>query len=345
MLVGAMAHFKSRISVALVSWSKRRSLRAATVLVALAFRSATAQQLGYKLLGSAGIDAGVQPPAGLAIVEQTLHYHATQVRNRDGDVVPIDGLTMNATGSALGVSYTSKRRSTPYLTFALGLPIASIHVSSDNPAASLNGFGFSDVFVQPIKVGWRERRFDVVTAYVVYVPSGHYEPLGNANVGRGYWTHQLSIGGALFADSTRRQRMSALVSYEQNTRKRGIDIRRGNMLQVQGGAGANVLPVVVVGLAGYALWQVSPDRGADIPPVLRNERTRAFGLGPELGIAIPRWTTQVTLRVEGELGVRSRPDGVAIAVNVAYLVRHLTAPSRAAGAAPRTTRSPRSSTG
>jgi hypothetical protein len=287
--------------------------------LALAVNAATAQQLGNKLLGSAGIDAGAQPPPGLAIVDQSLHYGASELLDRQGNKVPIVGLEMRATGSALGASYTSKTKGAPYLTFAIGMPVASIHVNSDNPASSLSGFGFADLFVQPVKVGWRARRFDVVTAYALYAPTGHFEPRGGGSTGRGYWTHQLSLGGAVYADSLKRYRASALASYELNTRKRGIDIRRGDMLQAQGGAGAAVRRTVTIGLAGYALWQVTPDRGTDIPPTLRDERSRAFGLGPEVDVIIPRWRTRVAARVEHEVGVRSRPRGEVIALGVSYL--------------------------
>jgi hypothetical protein len=295
-------------------------------MLVLPLRTVTAQQLGYKLLGSAGIDAGVQPPPGLAIVGQTLHFSASEIRDRQGTIVPIDGLSIEATGSALGVSYTTKTKRAPYLTFAAGLPVASIRVSSDNPAASLNGYGFSDLFVQPIKVGWRQPRFDVVTAYMVYAPTGHFEPK-SAGPGRGYWTHQLSLGGALFADSTKTHRLSALASYERNTRKRGIDIRRGDMFQIQGGAGAGVHKLATLGVAGFALWQVTPDKGADIPATLRGGRTRVFGLGPEVDVTIPQWQTRVALRAERELGVTSRPRGKVIALGAAYLARG--APRRA----------------
>lgn len=287
------------------------------MLGALALQPAEAQQLGYKLLGSVGIDAGALAPPGLALIDQSIHYGSSQLRDRDGNVVPIAGLRIAATGSALGVAYTTKTRAAPYLTFAVGAPVASIHVSTDNPAASLNGFGFADLVVQPIRVGWRQRRFDVVTGYVVYAPTGHFEPRGGANLGNGYWTHQVSVGGAV-RDSAQTFRASALASYEMNTRKRGIDIRRGNMLQMQGGAGATVRKIFTVGLAGYALWQVTPDRGADIPPALRHERSRTFGLGPEGDVTIPNWKTRVSLRVEPEFGVRSRPRGQVIALDVSY---------------------------
>ncbi len=293
-------------------------------VLALGARSLAAQQLGYKLLGSAGIDAGVQAPVGITVMDQSLRYDADQLRDREGNVIPIAGLGIAGTGSSFGASYTVKPKNAPYLSFALGIPVASIRVNSDQPAASLNGFGFADLFVQPIKVGWSGRRFDVVGGYMVYIPTGHFEPKTGVSPGQGYWTHQLSTGGALYLDSTRGSRISALASYDENTRKRGIDVRRGNMFQIQGGAGAAVHRFVMFGAAGYALWQVTPDRGSDIPPSLLGQRSRVFGLGPEIDVTIPRWRVYVPLRIEREFGVTSRPKGQVIALGVYW---H---PSRAA---------------
>jgi hypothetical protein len=304
-----------------------RCTGAAAILVTSAASTLDAQQLGYKLLGSAGINAGVQPPAGLALIDNLLHYSSTELRGRNGEVVPIDGLDISATGMAVGASLTTEIKHSTFLTFALGLPLARIHVSSDEPAASINGFGFSDVFIQPLKLGRRSPHFDVVTAYMVYAPTGKFEPRGGGT-GRGYWTHQLSLGGALFADTTRASRISALASYEINSRKRGIDIRRGDLIQIQGGAGVGVAKVLTVGVASFALWQVTADHGADIPPSLRGQWSRAFGVGPEVNVAIPSWRTRFDLRAERELGVRSRPKGTVVAFTAAYSI-----PRRSRGAA------------
>jgi hypothetical protein len=63
------------------------------------------------------------------------------------------------------------------------------------------------------------------------------------------------------------------------------------------------------GVAAYALWQVRPDRGVDIPPVLRGARDRAYGLGPEVAAMIKPIHSQIRARYEWDLGVRSRPRG------------------------------------
>ena len=57
-----------------------------------------------------------------------------------------------------------------------------------------------------------------------------------------------------------------------------------------------------------------------VPPSLRGERTRVFGLGPEVDVIIPRWQTRVALRAEHELGVTSRPQGNVISLSAAYFV-------------------------
>lgn len=295
-------------------------MRGWVFLLLLAGRAlAGQQQLGYKLLGSAGIDAGVQSMPGLFVIDRVLDYSAGELRDRQGNVVPIDGLDIHAIGNGLGAAYTMKARGAPYLSFAFAVPVARIQVNSDEPAASINGYGFGDVFVQPVKAGWRARRFDVVGAYMLYIPTGRFEPRSGRGPGSGYWTNQVSAGGALFADSARTMRASALASLEVNSRKRGIDIRRGDMFQVQGGAGATVKKIVTIGVAGFALWQVTPDRGTELPPKLRGLRSRTYGLGPEVNVMIPRWKTRAEFRVEEEFAVTSRPRGRVIAVGLSWL--------------------------
>jgi len=300
--------------------SRARVIAVGAVIVVFANATlAHAQQLGYKLLGGAGIDAGVQPPAGLAIIDRVLHYRSTELRGRDGEVVPIDGLDIKATGMALGASFTTQLQHETFLTFSLAFPLARLRVNSDQPTASINGFGFADMFVQPLRVGWRHPLFDVATAYNVYVPTGKFEPR-RGGVGAGHWTHQFSLGGALFLDTTRTGRLSAMASYETNTRKRGIDIRRGDLIQIQGGAGVGVAKGLTVGVASFAMWQVTANRGADIPATLRGQWSRAFGVGPEVIAVIPSWSTKIELRIERELGVKSRPKGQVIAFNASYLM-------------------------
>ncbi|MGH7554645.1 MAG: transporter, partial [Longimicrobiales bacterium] len=103
-----------------------------------------------------------------------------------------------------------------------------------NPQIGIDASGLGDLFVQPVKLGGRFDRVDIVGSYAFYAPTGHFEA-ERLSIGRGYWTHEFSAGGAVYLDRERTRRFSVLASYDINQRKRDIDIARGNTFQIQGG--------------------------------------------------------------------------------------------------------------
>lgn len=283
-----------------------------------ASRPAHAQELGHKLLGAVGANAGTQPAPGLYVLDRLVVYRARQLRDRDGDPLPIESLEIDVAANVLGVSWTRALGRRSFFTAAFGAPVARVDVSADHPQIAVDASGFGDLFVQPLRLGWRLDDFDVVAGYTFYAPTGRFEPR-SLSVGRGYWTHQLSVGGAYHADRARMRRVSLLASYDMNRRKQGIDIRRGRSIQVQGGAGSHVIGPIDAGLAGFAIWQVTDNGGADLPDAVRGARTRAFGLGPEIGVSIPAIRARVDLRTEWELDVHSRQDGWIVVVGATHL--------------------------
>lgn len=278
-----------------------------------------AQDLGHRIPGAVGIDAGTQSAPGLSILYRLLSYEANKSRDRNGNLLPIEGLDLDALANSFGLSLTLKPRRAPYLTASIAAPISRITVNSTNPLVGVDRFGFGDIYVVPIKVGWRWPHADLVTSYAFYAPTGHFSLSGEKGVSSGEWTHQLSLGGAGFWGSARQNRASALASYFISQKKRGIDITRGNILQIQGGAGAVVFSPVTLGVAFYALWQTTDDRGKDLPPALRGARDRVYGLGPEAVATIAAIRTRIDLRYEWDFGVRSRPQGSVFTIGLSFV--------------------------
>lgn len=282
-------------------------------------RSQAQQNLGHKVLGTLGLEAGSQPEPGIYVADQVAFYSANRLVDRNGHSIPV-GLDLDAFANGLGVAgvFHLPWLST-YLNVAIAIPIAHVSLNTDRPEASIDRFGLADLYVQPLKLGWRLRQLDLVAGYAFYAPTGRTEPGGNDGVGRGYWANEFSAGGTVFLDRARAWHLSALASYDLNGRKRGIDITRGDTIQIQGGAGVTLVRLVDVGLAGFAQWQVRDDRGADLPPAIRGARDQSFGLGPEVDIRLPPIRSQLTLRFVRDLSVKSRPQGqifvVAVAVN------------------------------
>ena len=291
-----------------------RSLLPLSLLVACSTAGAQVQ-LGHKLLGTLGIDAATQPEPGVYLALRAVQFRSDQLRDREGNVVPID-FRLLARGAALGAARTVTLGRGTFLTFAASVPVARISSGVDDPRVSIDRAGLSDLYLMPFRFGWRSGRFDQTVSYGLYAPTGQFEPRGS--VGRGHWTHQLSAGGAAYFDPKRRHRASALLSWDYNTRKRGIDFTRGSTVQLQGGVGVGVGALGTAGIAGYALRQVSDDRGADLPDALRGLRERVYGLGPEVQLVLPRLRMKVELRAMFDVGARARPSGDVLAGGVTY---------------------------
>jgi len=274
--------------------------------------SAQVADLGHRLPGGIGLDAGSQADQGLYIGDRVAWFASDTVKNRSGATVPIPGFDLDAYAEVLGVTGVVRIGSV-YAGMGFAVPVARISVSADQPQASVDRFGLADTLLEPLRVGARLHRCDVVAAYSLYVPTGQIAQQG---VGRPQWAHQISAGGTVFGDDHRGLRASALASYVINHRKLDIDIRRGDTFQIQGGAGTRILRIVDLGVAGYALWQVTDDTGSALPAPLRGTRERAFGLGPELDVALPPLASRLTARFEWDLDGRARPIGTILVVGI-----------------------------
>ena len=280
-------------------------------------RRADAQDLGHKLPGLIGLDAGRIPQPGLYAIDRVVWYEADQVRDRAGNRIPVGDLGLLGISNAAGLSYTFQRGSRSF-TATVAAPLTRLKLDiHDRPEASVDRFGLGDIYIQPARVGWRRDQVDLVGSYGLYLPTGTSPLAGGSGLSAGHVTNEFSAGGTIFADRNRTAFLTALASYDLNLRKRGVDITRGDTLQVQGGAGARLLNgVVEAGLAFHGLWQVRDDRGADLPGVLRGARDRIYGLGPDVAVLVQSIQSQVRVRYEWDMGVRSRPQGRLLVVGL-----------------------------
>lgn len=276
------------------------------------------QQLGQKVLGGLGLKAGAQPRAGLYVADRALFYNANQLVGRDGAFLPV-GLDLDAFGNGLGVFAAIKLPIlSAYLDVAVSVPVASVRINTQNPLASIDRSGLGDLYVQPFKLGWRFPHFDVVGGYAFYAPTGQAR-IGTTGVGRGHWTHELSLGGTVYFDKARTWHLSAISNYDINTRKQDIDLKRGSTFQIQGGAGKTLFRIVDVGVAAYTEWQTTDDSGSALPVALQGVRERTLGIGPEIDVLIPKLRTLVTFRYMHDLIVRARPKGQIFVVGLTVL--------------------------
>src|ERR1700757_4190642 len=132
-----------------------------------------AQDLGHKLPGLLGLDAGRIPEPGLYLVNRIAIYEAEKLRDRNGNLVPTAPFNLLVRSYAFGVSYTTKTsRNSMFLTMTAGGPISQVKLNTENrPELGIDRLGLGDPYIQPFRLGWRKRRFDVVTSYSIYLPT------------------------------------------------------------------------------------------------------------------------------------------------------------------------------
>jgi hypothetical protein len=293
--------------------ARRASLGLLSITLLAAASSAEAQQnLGHKTPGTVGLDAGAQAPPGFYLAYQFVHFDAVTLRDRDGDEIPVPGFDADARVNAFGVGATLRLALQLHLSATFAVPFAHVSLAVDEPLARVDRFGLGDIYCKPLQLGWRSARFDLVASYGFYAPTNQISERGV--LGAPQWAHQLSAGGALYFDDARRWSLSALGSYDLHHQKQGIDITRGDSVQIQGGIGGDLFGVVELGLAGYALWQVTDDSGDDLPPILRGNRDRVYGLGPELNLMVPELRAKLGFRYMHDFGVEGRPEGQLVVV-------------------------------
>ena len=295
-----------------------RRVTAGFLLVLADAGAAQADQgdFGQKVLGTIGLDAGSQAEEGVYFGDRFIQLTSDRLVDRHGKTVPVRGLDVHGFANVFAASGIYKLGEGVYYTAALGVPVAGISLQSDVPPSSLDRQGLGDIFVEPLKLGWRFPRLDLTSSYAFYAPTGQLNRRGLTGP---QWVQQFSAGGTVFFDDQRSLRLSALSSYNLYGKKFDIDVTRGDSFQIQGGLGGRFFKIVDFGMAGYAMWQVGADTGRDIPPQARGLSEHAVGLGPELGITIPQLKAKLTARYEWEIVSRSRLDGEVLTVSLSFL--------------------------
>jgi hypothetical protein len=266
-----------------------------------------AQGLGHRVLGTLGLNAGVQQQTGVYIVDQFAFYESHDRFDPNGRRVP-ETLRVHGASNAVGFDFSYRvPRLKTYVNIAFSVPIVWISASTSQPPVDISLASLADLYVQPLRLGWRLPRLDLVIGYAFYAPTGSIEAeKGTTATSRPQWTHEILFGGTVYFDRRRSWKLSVLGSFDLNERKLGIDITRGATIQVQGGLAKTFAGMFVVGPVGYALYQVQNDRGSDLPPTSVGARDRVFGVGAEMNLILEKGRALIHCRYVHDLGVQTR---------------------------------------
>ena len=302
-----------------------------TATLGMTMIQAHAAFLGHNFRGDYGLLSGTQPDPGLYLSAMYLRYDANKLLNSHGDPIgpdPGQPGSIDVNSYAASVWYVSDFKllgaNYGFMLFpaftnnALEAPIFGLDQSTNT--------GFTDLYFQPVNLGWHTQRADFTAGLGVVAPTGRYEPGASDNLGLGMWSFEPFAGATVYFDEARTWHFATTAFYEIHTKKRNTDIRVGDILTLEGGLGKSFLGgILIVGVSYYAQFQITHDDvGPDIEPLLKGRKLakqRVFGVGPEVTIPIMTSRTLYGLlnaRFFWETGARSTLEGTTLTITATF---------------------------
>ena len=117
------------------------------------------------------------------------------------------------------------------------------------------------------------------------------------------------------------------------SKKKDSDTRVGNILNLEGGIGADFLGGgLTTGLAYYGIFKLTEDQfDSRVASELLRSKNRVWGLGPELTLALASKSKKaiygfVTVRYQWELGARTTTEGAAWNVRSTFPLKPIRIP-------------------
>jgi hypothetical protein len=289
----------------------RCALALASALVIPTIGMAQANVPGMR--GDWGLKSGTQMPPGIFVGFIYDWYHPDRIIDRDG--VSIDRVHVEQQAFGLFPSYVSPARIFGNAHWGMFAAIPWANASIDVADADVTtGWGFSDITVQPIYLGWNFSRADVTTGFAVTIPTGRYHNGAKDNTGLGMWSYAFDLGSTVYFGTHKQWNVATLATFQTQSNVKDSDRRAGNALALEGGVGYSFFEGMgTLGAAYYAQWKVSDDRNFPILRVPRfDARSRYYGIGPELTTPLSNrggLLVTLTARYFFEVGNRVATEG------------------------------------
>jgi hypothetical protein len=193
------------------------------------------------------------------------------------------------------------------------------------------GTGFGDVLIRPLDLGWHTKRADVNAGLQFYAPTGRYDTAASDNIGKGMWTYEPFVGTTVYLDQRRTFSVATTAFWETHGKKKDSDVRVGNIVSLEGGAGKSFRGgALVIGAAYYAQWKLTRDElttftlpGGQQVSASPEAKHHVFGIGPDVTLPLATKTklfALVNIRYLWETGARLKTQGSGLLLTATFPV-------------------------
>jgi hypothetical protein len=288
-----------------------------------------AQLKGGHILGGMGLQSGTQAPANtLSVYVPGYLYDAGSLRNADGDEsIANPDITMFVTGA--GAAYVSDFKILGANYGATILLAFASNTIQGNSVDAKNSLAFTDMFLQPVQLGWHNKRADFVFSYSLYLPTGKFTAGASDNAGLGMFINEFSAGTTVFFNDKKTFHFSFLAGYEINGKKKDTDIKTGDILSIEGGLGKTFYVmngektapkgILNAGVIYYLQGKISNDKIPVGNSIIEPKKDRIAGIGAEVNYFHIGSRTSAGLRWVSEFEAVSRFQGNTFFLTLAHV--------------------------
>lgn len=311
--------------------SQRQTTKIILVLMLLLiWLPGNAQLKGGHILGAMGLQSGTQTPENtLSVYVPGYFYTASSLRDANGDkALANPDLTMSITGA--GATYVSDFKILGANYGATVLIAFAANTIQGNSINATNSLALTDTYIQPVQLGWHNKRADFVFSYQMYLPTGKFTAGASDNSGLGMFMNEFSAGTTLFFNDKKTIHFSALASYEINGKKKDTDIKTGDILSIEGGLGKTFYMlnaektaptgILNAGLIYYLQYKVSSDKiPVPIIGTIEGDKDHIGGIGAEINYYHIGCSTSAGFRWIGEVDAVNRFQGNTFFLTLAHV--------------------------
>jgi hypothetical protein len=223
----------------------------------------------------------VLPPPGLSVRMDEYYYYGVE-----HSYVPQGNLTVagKAWASIVAAIYV-----TPYriwgADYAVAVRLADSYIAATQtlvtpgPVSTRDGniFGFNDIVVSPIYLGWHNGNWHWNISGTFWAPVGVYDKTRVVNGGKNFWAVSPQLAVTHFDPKTGWE-ISLALTYVVNFQNPATQYRSGADGHIETMVAKNLTPQFKLGLNSYLIHQLSDDSGAGA--TLGARRLRVAGIGP-----------------------------------------------------------------
>lgn len=298
--------------------------------------------------GGEDIKADLSPTSGFTAEDDNTFYYADKATGTWGalsdfsefNYIQTPRLAWFSNWKILGANYGAALRvpiaykQMPFVVNPPPPPLGSFPgqpIPTTSSKVTAREFGLTDIEIQPVILSWQLKHFDIMAGYSIWAPTGDHDvnTLALIRLGQDCWTHMFTLGTTWYPDTEKRWAFSLLTRYEISTEQFLQSVPTssttsvsqydtpGDTFTLEWAASKTVIDHIDVGLSGYYQQQVTDtETPASISNSYLNHLVDVAGIGPEIGVTVPKWGLAASLRYAYEFTSNDRPEGNQITLTL-----------------------------